>query len=108
MPTEVAPMVGTIAGVTSSTADMKLLVARYLEAHFSPRQLDRMCATPAGRDLAAMAVFPDHRAPMTDDQRALAKSMKQNFGLAASCRRSLVREVLTDRQASRSVRGVRA
>ena len=108
MPTEVAPMMETINGVTSSTADMKLLVAKYLEMNFSQRQLDRMCATPASRDMAAMEVFPDLRAPMTDGQRALVRSMRRHFSPHASCWRSLVREVLTDRQASRPAKGARA
>ena len=104
MSTEVAPMMGTINGVTSPTEDLKLYVGEYLSAHYSARELDKMCRTAFSREMAAMEIIPDPRATMTDSQRALERYLRLRVSHNPSCWRSLVRDVLADRQSARTTK----
>lgn len=72
-------------------------LTRYLILNYSEDELHAMAATADSREDAVLGIVPEHVTDATDDQRLLFGCFVR-LSPHLSCWRSLVREVLADRQ----------
>lgn len=82
---------------TLSTDDALRVVHSYMLLHHSEDQLDQMSSTEVAREAAAKQVIPDAEVVLNNDQTRLIEQLRC-FSPNLGCWRSLVREVLSERQ----------